>query len=164
MRSMRSSRSSAAASGATTNGSTGARRKRDFVFMPPILCREFRGWLPQMHTEKHRPRSVFIRVYPWPSSVSVASIGVHLSRSTCGLERIADAAEERGAVLIGDGIVRPRGAAGDGDAEVVGEDGVERQLAAGGRADVRRAESRVPCVAGVEEPGGAQRVDAELLY
>src|SRR6266567_8418314 len=38
MRSMRARRSSAVASGCTVNGSTGARRKRDFVFMPRLFC------------------------------------------------------------------------------------------------------------------------------
>src|SRR5262245_1673879 len=38
MRSIRARRSPAAASGSTTNGSTGARRKRDFVFMPRLFC------------------------------------------------------------------------------------------------------------------------------
>src|SRR3954469_3577608 len=37
MRSMRASRSVAVTSDSTVNGSTGARRKRDFVFMPPII-------------------------------------------------------------------------------------------------------------------------------
>src|SRR3954470_24171682 len=40
MRSMRARRSLAAASGWTVNGSVGARRKRDFVFMPSILYLE----------------------------------------------------------------------------------------------------------------------------
>src|SRR5215510_612738 len=118
MRSMRASRSEAAASGWTVNGSMGARRKRDFVFM--------RGYSA---TEYAEDRS----------------------------KRVAEAAEDRGAIAGGDRIVRPRGAAGDREREVVDQHEVRGELAANRAADVRQAERRIPGVAEVDERRGVQR-------
>src|SRR4051794_20520622 len=113
-----------------------------------------------MHTEKRRRintdlnpcSSVFIRgVYPWPSPVAF----------TRGLERVADAAEEGGPLPIDGRIARPRRAAGEGQAHVVRDHRVERELAAGRRAEIGGAERGVPRAANVDERRAVQRVEEQ---
>src|SRR5262249_52912351 len=110
MRSIRARRSPAAASGSTTNGSTGARRKRDFVFMPSIFCHIALG--------DERQLELMLRV----PAVSLAAGG--------SSEGVPDASEDRAAAAIGRRIARPRGAAGERDADVVRDDRVQGEFAA----------------------------------
>src|SRR4051794_32240083 len=135
MRSIRARRSPAAGSGWTTKGSTGARRKRDFVFM--------RGYFATEDAEN--TDQVFVRV--------IRAIG--------GSKGMADADEERGAVALRDGIAGPCRAARERQRRGIQDDEIEGELGTGRRPYAVGAEGAVPGVAGVGEDGPVEGLEED---
>src|SRR5438874_4097328 len=130
MRSIRARRSPAAASGRTAKGSTGARRKRDFVFMRGYFDTEAAKNSHGLHGSR-QPRNArktridfLIRALREVRGQNVdpcdpCNPWLVLLSAVRGSKRVADAAEECGALPVDDGVADPGGAGGERQREVV---------------------------------------------
>src|SRR6476619_915402 len=167
MRSMRSRTSSAGRPGSTANGSTGARRKRDFVFIRGYSATDLTGHGCGGPTITPNDRFTPRRCQGSHRSSNARSVAFERSHGdgwicvSRGLKGVANAGKESRARAIPGRITRPRSTAGERHRQVMTEHEIERQFAADRCAEVRELELPIPGVTSVEKGGRVNAPEEE---